>query len=64
MLDAAPSHAARLDDGPEVKLGVFLSNTKSRHAKPIADKIQALAALGRMTSSPGEVPVAQPMVHR
>jgi hypothetical protein len=30
----------------EVKLGVFLSNTKSRRAKPTADKLQALADLG------------------
>ncbi|WP_411848669.1 helicase associated domain-containing protein [Streptomyces violarus] len=29
-----------------VKLGVFLSNTKSRRAKLAADKLQALAALG------------------
>ncbi|MER6094157.1 Helicase associated domain protein [Streptomyces bluensis] len=35
-------------DGQEhsVKLGVFLSNTKSRRAKLAADKLQALAALG------------------
>ncbi|RPF30515.1 DEAD/DEAH box helicase [Streptomyces sp. TLI_185] len=35
-------------DGQEhpVKLGVFLSNTKSRRAKLTADKLQALAALG------------------
>ncbi|WP_405852898.1 MULTISPECIES: hypothetical protein [unclassified Streptomyces] len=36
----------RLEDGTEVKLGVFLSNTKSRRAKLTADKLQALAALG------------------
>ncbi|MFE3905674.1 hypothetical protein ACFXPY_36715 [Streptomyces sp. NPDC059153] len=36
----------RLEDGTEVKLGVFLSNTKSRCAKLTADKPQALAALG------------------
>ncbi|WP_234432232.1 helicase [Streptomyces sp. NRRL S-378] len=36
----------RLEDGTEVKLAVFLSNTKSRRAKLTADKLQALAALG------------------
>lgn len=36
----------RLDDGSEVKLRVFLSNSKSRRAKLAADKLQALAALG------------------
>ncbi|WP_251053114.1 MULTISPECIES: helicase [unclassified Streptomyces] len=29
-----------------VKLGVFLSNSKSRRAKLTADKLQALAAVG------------------
>ncbi|MGQ4389173.1 helicase associated domain-containing protein [Streptomyces sp. SAS_270] len=35
-------------DGQEhpVKLGVFLSNSKSRRAKLTADKLHALAALG------------------
>lgn len=46
MLVAAPSHVERLDDGTEVKLGVFLSNTKSRRAKLSADKLQVLADLG------------------
>ncbi|MFJ8028707.1 Helicase associated domain protein [Streptomyces sp. NPDC096311] len=40
------AHVERLDDGTEVKLGVFLSNTKSRRAKLTTDKLQALAALG------------------
>ncbi|MFJ9551832.1 helicase associated domain-containing protein [Streptomyces erythrochromogenes] len=40
------SHVERLEDGTEVKLGVFLSNTKSRRAKLTTDKLQALAALG------------------
>ncbi|MFE4801757.1 hypothetical protein ACFRFL_44130 [Streptomyces sp. NPDC056708] len=40
------SHVERLEDGTEVKLGVFLSNTKSRRAKLTADKLQQLAALG------------------
>nr|WP_330301209.1 helicase associated domain-containing protein [Streptomyces sp. NBC_00503] len=35
-----------LPDGSEVKLGVFLSNSRSRRAKLTADKLQALAALG------------------
>ncbi|MEV5012617.1 helicase associated domain-containing protein [Streptomyces sp. NPDC055692] len=37
-----------LIDGQEhaVKLGVFLSNTKSRRGKLTADRLQALAALG------------------
>ncbi|MET7458554.1 Helicase associated domain protein [Streptomyces sp. NPDC005574] len=40
------SHAERLEDGTEVRLGVFLSNTKSRRAKLSADQLQALADLG------------------
>jgi hypothetical protein len=39
-------HTERLDDGTEVRLGVFLSNTKSRRAKLDADQLAALAALG------------------
>ncbi|MFD4764415.1 hypothetical protein ACFWOJ_38090 [Streptomyces sp. NPDC058439] len=39
-------HVEALPDGSEVKLGVFLSNSKSRRAKLTADKLQALAALG------------------
>ncbi|MFH8701966.1 helicase associated domain-containing protein [Streptomyces chartreusis] len=39
-------HVETLPDGSEVKLGVFLSNTKSRRAKLTADKLQALADLG------------------
>jgi superfamily II DNA or RNA helicase len=39
-------HVERLEDGTEVKLGVFLSNSKSRRAKLTADKLQALADLG------------------
>jgi hypothetical protein len=35
-----------LPDGSEVKLGVFLSNSKSRRAKLTADKLTALANLG------------------
>ena len=40
------SHVEVLPDGTEVKLGVFLSNTKSRRGKLTTDKLQALAALG------------------
>ncbi|TPQ17521.1 DEAD/DEAH box helicase [Streptomyces sporangiiformans] len=40
------AHVERLDDGTEVKLGVFLSNSKSRRAKLSADKLQQLANLG------------------
>jgi len=40
------AHVERLEDGSEVRLGVFLSNTKSRRAKLTADKVQQLADLG------------------
>ncbi|MGW1107975.1 helicase associated domain-containing protein [Streptomyces sp. NPDC002540] len=40
------SHAERLEDGAEVKLGVFLSNAKSRRGKLTADKLRRLAELG------------------
>ncbi|WP_241678977.1 DEAD/DEAH box helicase [Streptomyces lasalocidi] len=40
------AHVERLEDGTEVKLGVFLSNTKTRRAKLSPDNLQALAALG------------------
>ncbi|MCT2588345.1 Helicase associated domain protein [Streptomyces sp. N2-109] len=40
------AHVERLEDGSEVKLGVFLSNTKTRRAKLTADKVAALAGLG------------------
>uniref|UniRef100_UPI00148C4519 helicase associated domain-containing protein n=1 Tax=Streptomyces asoensis TaxID=249586 RepID=UPI00148C4519 len=39
-------HVERLEDGIEVKLGVFLSNSKSRRGKLTADKLAALANLG------------------
>ncbi|MFF0088202.1 helicase associated domain-containing protein, partial [Streptomyces canus] len=39
-------HVERLEDGTEIRLGVFLSNSKSRRAKLSADKLQALADLG------------------
>ncbi|MFI2458081.1 Helicase associated domain protein [Streptomyces sp. NPDC019539] len=40
------AHVEALPDGTEVKLGVFLSNTKTRRAKLTTDKLAALAALG------------------
>ncbi|MGW0672787.1 Helicase associated domain protein [Streptomyces sp. NPDC002746] len=40
------AHVEALPDGSEVKLGVFLSNSKSRRDKLTADKLTALAALG------------------
>ncbi|MET9726197.1 helicase associated domain-containing protein, partial [Streptomyces zaomyceticus] len=39
-------HVERLEDGSEVRLGVFLSNSKSRRGKLTADKLHALATLG------------------
>ncbi|MFJ2444058.1 Helicase associated domain protein [Streptomyces sp. NPDC087658] len=40
------AHVEQLEDGTEVRLGVFLSNSKSRRAKLTVDKLRALAALG------------------
>ncbi|WP_406491625.1 helicase associated domain-containing protein [Streptomyces sp. NBC_00846] len=40
------AHVERLEDGSEVKLGVFLSNTKTRRAKLTPDKLAAFATLG------------------
>ncbi|MEU4954701.1 DEAD/DEAH box helicase [Streptomyces lavendulae] len=40
------AHVEALPDGSEVKLGVFLSNSKSRRDKLTADKLAALAGLG------------------
>ncbi|MFE2936758.1 helicase associated domain-containing protein [Streptomyces sp. NPDC059278] len=40
------AHLEALPDGSEVKLGVWLSNTKTRRAKLAADKLAALAFLG------------------
>ncbi|MFE8017916.1 hypothetical protein ACFU3O_34890 [Streptomyces antibioticus] len=39
-------HVEALPGGVEVKLGVFLSNSKSRRAKLTVDKLAALADLG------------------
>ena len=38
-------HVEALPDGSGVKLGVFLSNSKSRRAKLTADRLAALANL-------------------
>ncbi|MCM2394453.1 DEAD/DEAH box helicase [Streptomyces albipurpureus] len=43
---APRGHVEVLPDGSEIRLGVFLSNSKSRRTKLTADKLQALAALG------------------
>ncbi|GAA2768700.1 hypothetical protein GCM10010103_77430 [Streptomyces paradoxus] len=40
------THTEILPDGTEVRLGVFLSNTKTRRAKLTTDKLATLAALG------------------
>ncbi|MEU5256699.1 DEAD/DEAH box helicase [Streptomyces longwoodensis] len=40
------AHVEELEDGTEVKLGVFLSNTKTRRAKLTTDKLATLANLG------------------
>ncbi|MFJ4429026.1 DEAD/DEAH box helicase [Streptomyces bobili] len=40
------AHVEQLEDGTEVRLGVFLSNSKSRRGKLTADKLAALADLG------------------
>ncbi|MEV6131898.1 Helicase associated domain protein [Streptomyces violaceusniger] len=40
------AHVEALPDGTEVKLGVFLSNSKSRRAKLTVDKLAVLAGLG------------------
>ncbi|WP_225079712.1 helicase associated domain-containing protein [Streptomyces sp. CoT10] len=39
-------HVEQLEDGSEVKLGVFLSNSKTRRAKLTTDNLAALADLG------------------
>lgn len=40
------AHVERLEDGTEVKLGVFLSNSKSRRTKLTDDKLAVLADIG------------------
>ncbi|MGW7824691.1 Helicase associated domain protein [Streptomyces puniciscabiei] len=40
------SHVETLPDGSEVKLGVFLSNTKTRRAKLSTEQLERLAGLG------------------
>ncbi|GGZ96992.1 DEAD/DEAH box helicase [Streptomyces bluensis] len=39
-------HVERLEDGTEVRLGVWLTNTKTRRAKLTDDKLTTLATLG------------------
>ncbi len=39
-------HVEALPDGTEVRLGVWLTNTKTRRAKLTDDKLTALATLG------------------
>lgn len=39
-------HVEQMEDGVEVKLGVWIMNLKGRRAKLVADKLAALAALG------------------
>ncbi|MGW4048581.1 hypothetical protein [Streptomyces sp. NPDC004721] len=39
-------HVEALEDGTEVKLGVWIMNQKSRRSKLTTDKLTALAALG------------------
>ncbi|CAL9332424.1 hypothetical protein SUDANB132_00099 [Streptomyces sp. enrichment culture] len=46
------AHIERLEDGTEVRLGVFLSNTKSRRGKLTTDKLQQLAVLGLQWGAP------------
>ncbi|WP_329564312.1 Helicase associated domain protein (plasmid) [Streptomyces uncialis] len=45
-MKAPRGHVEVLPDGSQIKLGVFLSNSKSRRAKLTTDKLAALAALG------------------
>ena len=40
------AHVELLEDGAEVRLGVWIMNQKSRRAKLATDKLSALAALG------------------
>ena len=39
-------HVERLEDGTDVRLGVWLTNSKTRRAKLSPDKLAALASLG------------------
>ncbi|MDQ0904698.1 hypothetical protein QFZ22_000683 [Streptomyces canus] len=39
-------HVERLEDGTEVRLGVWIMNQKGRRAKLTTDKLTALADLG------------------
>ncbi|MEU5839179.1 hypothetical protein ABZ820_36730 [Streptomyces diacarni] len=46
LCEGSRGHVEALPDEPEVKLGVFLSNNKSRRAKLTVDKLAALAGTG------------------
>ncbi|MFF3019765.1 Helicase associated domain protein [Streptomyces sp. NPDC057939] len=46
LVTASRAHVEALPDGSEVKLGVFLSNTKSRRDRLTVDKLAVLAGLG------------------
>ncbi|MEU6612046.1 helicase associated domain-containing protein [Streptomyces shenzhenensis] len=58
------SHTETLPDGTEVRLGVFLSNTKTRRTKLSAEQLERLASLGLdwvrrdADARPGDVPRA------
>ncbi|MFD9051760.1 Helicase associated domain protein [Streptomyces zaomyceticus] len=54
------AHVERLEDGTEVRLGVFLSNSKSRRARLTADKLAALAELGLDWARLAAIPQAAP----
>ncbi|MHC0429038.1 helicase associated domain-containing protein [Streptomyces sp. O3] len=49
------AHVERLEDGTEVRLGVFLSNTKSRRARLAPDRLRRLAELGLDWAEAGPV---------
>ncbi|MGW2572994.1 helicase associated domain-containing protein [Streptomyces sp. NPDC001537] len=40
------NHVETLEDGTEIRLGVWLANTKQRRAKLTTDKLKQLARLG------------------
>ncbi len=47
------THVERLEDGTDVRLGVWIMNQKSRRGKLTADKLAALAELGLMWAREG-----------
>ncbi|MEU7124122.1 helicase associated domain-containing protein [Streptomyces zaomyceticus] len=61
------AHTERLEDGTEVRLGMWIMNRKGRRAKPAADRLAALAELGLdWATVPGGGPevVARQLVQR